>query len=900
MGSIKHIIWSLYLLGVLSSSNTMAQKPSSFPIDKLPVISVGGSNLKDIKRIGANHIEATLIDSSNPDFIYTFSNLPTTEESTITIYLEKKGSRTPGKLAHWPGQNPVMTYGDPGMPQTYVGYHRDDDDSLWSPITYPSIYLIRSDKGKSPRQAKLPDEAGLQFLNNGGSEQIWSPWRYVDNIELDPAQGCFRIKQQFRLPQATVSMKIPSFEVNVSMQSAVTSVPIIDQKSHMTVLLSGTPRDASCWNIGTLNYVSTDKETILNLVFTGDPKSRAANYDAWRQIWPIFTYADPSVSGTFQWYRRLTDSLWVNGETNEPVGRGNVPVQTSIPQKYETEFLATDKKYWFPWREVDNIEMIPDEYSFRLRQKFSESTVSLHMGITLGKVIQELSIADTKLRFPTKEILTTANTLAWYPMRASILRAVRPEVISESNDSFNINIGERIDAHRLIMEFTNPCHNFWAMRLSHLPTDVPMQIGFNMDSNDTRNKADVKKWIGLRPMLTYSDPNRYESYEWYLKDTTGRWVSGDIFKDLKTRYAGTGKVPTQKAVPDELSEECLSIDGKVWVPWHDIDATVEPNLNIMRYSYLFRQSTASVAMRIPFTSTYQTQVIDRLRTAKYPGVFVDDIGSTKERRRLYVIRVQSPNPEEVKKTKPTIIIYAREHAPEQDGSFVILGALKWLLSNSDEAIKARNAANWLLIPMMRPDESSNVLFDVGDLFAGIRPVSREATFFAQYLINWVDSGNTVDMVINLHNVECNEGPNIFCPFMNYKLEKTVKEYNNSVLAQAKLDGFTVGNDSGSTHGSMPFRMHGWCNSMFGSTDISFEVNTRSPGSPLSLPRTYALGETLARQTWRFIGSPSFSSVSENVKAGLAAREVSRKDWNESQKGELHRGHTSFEIFALGI
>jgi len=113
---------------------------------------------------------------------------------------------------------------------------------------------------------------------------------------------------------------------------------------------------------------------------------------------------------------------------------------------------------------------------------------------------------------------------------------------------------------------------------------------------------------------------------------------------------------------------------------------------------------------------------------------------------------------------PTILIYAREHAPESDSSVGLTVMLCWLLSATPEALQARQALHWLLIPMLDPDDAAHERFDVGDNFIACNPPAPDALAYAAYLVKWIDAGHRLDMVINLHNIECNENPwHLFAP-----------------------------------------------------------------------------------------------------------------------------------------
>lgn len=913
MGFIKHIIWSLCLLGIFSASYTGAQAPDVVtPPDKLPVIPDGGINLQDVRKVAPDAYEATLIDPTNPDFLYTFTDLPTTGDTTITIYLGKKGTWVPGTPAFWPGHNPVMTYGDPRIAQTYVYYTRSGSGELdrWSPKLASMKYSdAMIDFDEVPHKANLSDTEGMQFISRLETrEQLFSPWRYVDAYEIDPAQGCFRLRQHFVNKQATLAFNVPPIELHIPSsfrispdRTSITSVPVIDQDATMSVVIAGSPRDAASWPIGTLVGVATERETRLTFTFVGDAKKRAASYAAWGQLWPVFSYADAKSTELGQWWsRKTTTAPWVNGETQAEAGTGVTPTQT-LSSKVATPFTATDGLYASPWREVDHIEMLPDESTFRLHQTFAQSTVTLAMGTTELKPLLEQFPKDKAPSFPTKELTTTATTFSWDTTKNILVRAVRPGVMAEPTDSFNVKINEQASAHELVLGLTIPCHNFWAMRLSHLPTDAATQFVLSLEGNDTENKADVRKSAGLRPVVTYADPDRYESYVYYTKDDTGLWVSGDPFVTDDSRYAGTGKTPTQQVMPADLAEECLSPDGKYWCPWFEIDSTIAPELNTLRLNYQFRRSTASVSMRVPYSYTLLQAYLERLKKKNLPGVTVEDISQSGYRKSLHyfqLIKVETPDPEKKPiADRPTILIYAREHATEADGTWGAVSLMNWLLSDKKDAVEARQKATWIIIPILDVNGSVDAKFDVADWFTSSkgRETSLIPQVFAVYAVDWINAGRRLDFTVNLHNIECGEGPNLYSPIVNcYRREPGVT-VNTRLFAAAEKAGYTVGSPDKVSYGFVGLRFGSWCYQYLNSIDLAFELNTRAPKNSMNLSRIGQLGAIIGQQLYDYSQSADYQPIKTKMTAFVAKHAIDSAAWYKAN-GYSPDKRTLFDLF----
>lgn len=211
-------------------------------------------------------------------------------------------------------------------------------------------------------------------------------------------------------------------------------------------------------------------------------------------------------------------------------------------------------------------------------------------------------------------------------------------------DGMNLAIKEIVNPYYVVVKQNSSVHNWFAASFLNLPTDKTFTIGLSMEGNDvTGNKADVSKWEGLRPVMTYADPTKYETYEWFQKDDQGRWVSGDPFKQGDAKFAGNGKTPEQMVIPKEFAEQFLSADGKYWQAWREVDkAEAVVGINIFRIKQKFVMPIATVAMRVPYTYTYLQTFLSKLQYAKLPGVCIDELGETQGKHKIQAIHIENP------------------------------------------------------------------------------------------------------------------------------------------------------------------------------------------------------------------------------------------------------------------
>lgn len=468
-------------------------------------------------------------------------------------------------------------------------------------------------------------------------------------------------------------------------------------------------------------------------------------------------------------------------------------------------------------------------------------------------------------------------------------------------DGFNLRIAEQLHSHYLIMTIDSSAHNWFAGIFTNLPIDKEVTIGFSLDGLDTAgNVADVGKWRGLRPVMTVGDPLQYTTYSWYAKDEQGRWVCGDPFAPEDMRFAGTDVTPVQSVIPAEFAERFLSADGTYWQPWREIDGVeAYTSANVFRMRQTFASHTATLAMRIPFTYTYLQQLLERLEAAAWPGVTVEAIGETPEGRLLQVIALTAPAgnaPPDLR--RPTVLVYAGEHATEHDAGWGAVGMLHWLLSADPAAMRAREQVDWLIIPMLDPDAAAQSVFHTGDDYRPMDPVKAEAVAYATWLVERLDAGKRLDLVVNLHNVECDEGPNLFSPFVNIVHADSVQALHTALFTRARAEGYTVGQPQGWEQGMMGLRLGGWCFRRFRSYDLTLEINTRHPTSRLTLARTQELGALIARQVADFVCGSAFPAIMREIDRHLAERAAQRDAyWTRTRRTPATRN--SIDLFIKG-
>jgi len=457
------------------------------------------------------------------------------------------------------------------------------------------------------------------------------------------------------------------------------------------------------------------------------------------------------------------------------------------------------------------------------------------------------------------------------------------EITLVPGDGCNLTIRERVSSTHLIAGLSVPAHNWFAGTLSHLPTTEAVTIDLPMTGNDGGiNKGDVRKWVGLRPMMTYADPSRYESYETFTRTAQGRWVSNDPFQSGEAKDAGIGKVPRQTAIPAEVAEQFLSADGNSWYPWREMDAVeADVGTNTFRMQQRFTLSTATIALHVPFTDTYLQAFLTRLKARKLPCITVDVAVTTPGQRALSIIRIDDPTPPDKDVFYPTVLVIAGEHATEHASSWALFGLLSRLASTPLTS-PLRKGRTWLFLPIEDPEGRAQSNFErIIESFCFPRSQYPEVLAYTHYLTDFAfPTGRPIDIVVDLHNVEANEGEHLFCPIANIGHVDMVRDFNRSFFHRLTEQGYQAGDAEHLPDIQRPMRarLYGWCVEATASFDLIYEVNDRYPPRRLALAELQGLGISLGDALVAWCDSPQGKAWHQHACQVMAKRLKDREQY----------------------
>jgi hypothetical protein len=305
--------------------------------------------------------------------------------------------------------------------------------------------------------------------------------------------------------------------------------------------------------------------------------------------------------------------------------------------------------------------------------------------------------------------------------------------------------------------------------------------------------------------------------------------------------------------------------------WHFIEDT-----KFFKGSLWFRQKfdrDAYVCMRYPYTPSYNERYLDTLKDK--PGVSVIKVGISKEGRPLQIVKI-SEGTEADEQRKPCVLIYAREHADEQDSSWAAQGAIEFLISDATEAKSLRGDFTFLVIPMLDPDGAADGSYDhITGSFLHVQ-MSTESAVYSEFFKTWIDRAKRMDLVLNLHNIESQEGPHVFNP----RIESDSKRigfsrafYNDFVVPPIKALDFRVGAPTESK-GQISGRLGDWLRVAYGSLHLPLELNSQERHRHMGLSDLHQIGKLLVLSCKQYLNSkeavPLLAGISQ-VRAERDAR-----------------------------
>lgn len=367
----------------------------------------------------------------------------------------------------------------------------------------------------------------------------------------------------------------------------------------------------------------------------------------------------------------------------------------------------------------------------------------------------------------------------------------------------------------------------------------------------------------------------------------------------------TSVLPKRPAAPQKAANGPLIPDdsGETWRFIRNV-STAKGTLIL---KHRFATSHAWIAMRPPFTPDYMDTLSFDLEGHRdvtvhtlYPTytLSLDEVGNSKLQekfsrrtpaRRHYVIQIGKAS-----QRKPCVLIYAREHADEHDGSWVAEGAIRFLLSNHAKARVARARAVFLIIPLLDPEGAVHSIYSrITHNFAGADVKTPETLAYAEFFHDWVNAGNRLDLCFNLHNVESKETTHLTSAYMEPKKSEKypLGRYEQCVALHKTISStmkegniLVAGGTWGKRYGVA--RLGGFVRDYYGTLHMPYEVNSQAPRRHLTLSELRSIGAYLAIASVEYLHSAEAKSLVDGISSLRTRRKASFSRYKQflSRKG----------------
>ena len=287
---------------------------------------------------------------------------------------------------------------------------------------------------------------------------------------------------------------------------------------------------------------------------------------------------------------------------------------------------------------------------------------------------------------------------------------------------------------------------------------------------------------------------------------------------------------------------------------------------------------AYVCMRYPYTPGYNQRYLDSL--TNNPAVQVITVGTSKEGRPLQVVKIGEVYPpqaapeatrggEAEEGRKPCVLIYGLEYGDEQDSSWVAQGAIEYLISDAFKASELRRQFTFLVIPLLDPDGAAMGVYEhitYSFLTSGFEASSEttESTAYAAFFKNWVDKGNPLQLVLNLQNLESNEGPHlqfIVVDTVKQRQEYSLMFYDRFLEPLTKAEGFRAKRKDVKITSA---RLGIWLSNSFGPLHAMVDINAQEPKRHLTIADLHQMGQLLVLASARYLSSQEAGPLMANV------------------------------------
>lgn len=278
----------------------------------------------------------------------------------------------------------------------------------------------------------------------------------------------------------------------------------------------------------------------------------------------------------------------------------------------------------------------------------------------------------------------------------------------------------------------------------------------------------------------------------------------------------------------------------------------------------FEKDVVHVGLKVPYTPGLNERLMANLKGNPHATVY--EVGRTPQGRPLMVAKIGGNADDD--RIRPCLLLYGREHGTEQDSSWAVEGAIRYLMSDEPSAHRLRDRFTFLLVSIMDPDGAASSFYDRISYSFTRQDPSSEAVLYAHWFQKWIDKGNRLDIALDLHNVESAEAGHLFCMYSDPNRGNSSGNLHSLIVQEVRGSTYHVVNPSLGT-GYITQRLAGWLGFYFGALPLLYEVNSQEQSLHLSLLNTRDIGRRIV------VGSTQYFDSSDGI-AFLGAIDEGRK------------------------
>jgi hypothetical protein len=255
---------------------------------------------------------------------------------------------------------------------------------------------------------------------------------------------------------------------------------------------------------------------------------------------------------------------------------------------------------------------------------------------------------------------------------------------------------------------------------------------------------------------------RNRQASWYYFEVRGA-AGHEITIDLTGLLGEYNYRPGNLAI-NGATRPFISYDRETWTALPDTAVEWDEAALRLRLRFTPTRSRVWIAHLPPYTSRHLSKLLSAARS--HPSAEVTEVGRSAGGRSLWLITVTSSRRPAT--DKKVLWIMARQHAWESGTSWVVDGAVRFLLGDDPLAARLRDRFIFKLFPMADPDGVArggvrfNVHgYDLNRHWDAVDPKRMpEIAALRAAILDWVDRGSRVDLFLSLHNTNSDylQGP----------------------------------------------------------------------------------------------------------------------------------------------